>query len=109
MSKIESSRKDLKINGYVHPTEIVAKQTGKYKTFDTENKNEDYVSAVHRSTYATFTDKDYTDNYNKICPECGDAALYECECKLKDRQCSKGHVWYIDKSGFIKKGDPHDN
>ena len=41
------------------------------------------------------------------CPECGGTALYVCNCKYKDKQCGKGHVWYINSKKQIVKGDPH--
>ena len=41
------------------------------------------------------------------CPECGGTALYVCNCKYKDKQCGKGHVWYINSKKQIAKGDPH--
>ena len=118
MSNIENARKDLQISGYVHPTEIVSNTTKKYKTFNTESKGKDYVSSRPTSKYATFTNKEHVDGrvdgredgkIDKGCPDCGDDALYECDCELKDKQCSKGHVWYINKSGHIKRGDPHEN
>ena len=108
-NNIESARKELKISGYVHPTDIVPKTVTQYKTFNTESKGENYGNSKHKSGYATFTDNEYTDNYAKGCPDCGNDALYECDCVLKDKQGSNGHVWYTDKSGHIKRGDPHEN
>ena len=106
MSDIE--RKNLSIVGYQHPTEISItnpkKGTKKYKTLNTESKEKDYISSRPKSNYAKFTDN----ISQNACPECGDDALMECNCELKDKQCSKGHVWYINKYGYITKGDPHD-
>lgn len=108
MSEFDKSR-DIKINGYVHPVENIPKKpknsNNPYKTFNTEKKNTDYVSSKNKSAYATFSDKETL----KGCPECGGDALYVCNCELNDNQCAKGHVWYTDKSGQIKKGDPHDD
>lgn len=111
-NNIEKSRKDLTISGYVHPTSSnsstssTSKST--YKSFNTESKkNDDYVSSKPKSEYATFTDKESAKQANG-CPDCGGEALYLCNCKYKDKQCSEGHVWYTNSKGLIKRGDPHD-
>ena len=104
MPNIETNRKELHISGYVHPVSTSSNKNA-YKTFNTESKNDDYATSKSKSAYATFTDKQST---SKGCPDCGGDALYECNCELKDKQCSKGHVWYINKDGHIKRGDPHD-
>ena len=108
MSDIEKMQRETTISGYVHPPENIPSSSknnmNRYKTFNAENKNTYYVSATNKSVYAKFSDKD---TIPKGCPDCGEEALYECDCELKDKQCAKGHVWYIDKSGHIKKGDPH--
>lgn len=106
MSNIEKARRELKISGYVHPTAKPSGSFNPYKTFNTESKKSDYETAKNKSCYATFTDKESVTNG---CPTCGGDALYVCECELKDKQCSKGHVWYLNKSGHIRKGDPHDD
>jgi hypothetical protein len=43
------------------------------------------------------------------CPDCGGEALYVCDCEFKDKQCSNGHVWYVNSKSVIKRGDPHEN
>ena len=107
MSDIEKIRRETTIAGYVHPIENTSKNnTNRYKTFNAEKKGTDYVTAKNKSAYAKFTDNE---TIPKGCPDCGGQALYVCDCELKDKQCDKGHVWYIDKSGHIKKGDPHEN
>ena len=106
MSNFDKSRQDIKINGYVHPIEHITKKSNNknnpYKTFNTEKKDTDYVSCKNKSSYATFSDKEFG------CPVCGGESLYVCNCELNDKQCSNGHVWYKDKSGRIKNEDPHD-
>lgn len=107
MSDIEKARKQLNISGYVHPTEIISNTSKVYKTLDTEKKDTNYFTGSKKSVYATFTEKTETSSNN--CPTCQEDALYSCDCTLYDKQCKNGHVWYTDKSGAIKVGDPHDN
>jgi hypothetical protein len=107
MSSIENSRKDLKIDGYVHPTEKLNTSYNPYKTFNTDNKKSDYETAKTKSGYATFTDKESVSKQSNLCPECGIEAMYICSCELKDKQCPKGHVWYVNKSGNVINKDPH--
>ena len=107
MSNIEKIRKEAKIAGYVHPTENKpSNSTNSYKIFNTEKKDTDYSTSKSKSHYATFTDKD---SISKVCPDCGGNALYICDCEFNDKQCSNGHVWYIDKFGSIKRNDPHED
>jgi hypothetical protein len=107
MSNIEKDRTNLKISGYVHPTEVITtSDINTYKVFNTESKKEDYSSVKPQTTYAIFSDKTPT-GQPVGCPVCGGEALYVCNCELKDKQCSKGHVWYINKDGHITKSDPH--
>lgn len=107
MSNIEKARSELKISGYVHPVKpsIVYNP---YKTFNTESKQSEYQSVKKKSLYSTFTDKESYFKKGNGCPECGEEALYVCDCDCNDKQCSNGHVWFINKSGQIENGDPHD-
>ena len=112
MSEFDKSRQDIKINGYVHPVENIHKKPSNnnnpYKTFNPEKKGTDYLSSKNKSVYATFSDKEVLKETSNVCPQCRGEALYICNCELRDKQCEKGHVWYTEKSGHIKTGDPHD-
>ena len=108
MSNIEKDRRELKISGYVHPTSNNSVYNP-YKTFNTENKSTNYATTKKKSAYATFTDQESVQKQSNVCPDCDGVALYVCDCELKDKQCYKGHVWYTNKSGQIKRGDPHDD
>ena len=105
MSNIEQQR-ELKISGYVHPTENIPNNNNinPYKSFNTEKKDYTYIPYNNKGIYATFTDKNRS---IKGCPDCGGDAIYICDCELRDKQCSKGHIWYYDKSFNIKRDDPH--
>ena len=110
MSEIEKARKKLQIVGYEHPTNTdginVSSKHKLYKTFNTETKHKQYLSSSHVRDYATFTEKN-TKQLGMTCPDCGNVALYECDCRYKDKQCGKGHIWHINKDGKIIVGDPH--
>lgn len=111
MSEIENARRNLQICGYQHPSKIITNTDKQYKIFNTESKNEDYTKSKRWSQYATFTEKENKKLLYKnanICPTCGGDALYACDCKYKDKQCSNGHVWFINKDKKIVMGDPHD-
>lgn len=106
-NNIKQTRDNLHISGYVHPTtsnSYSSKST--YKFFNTESKKDDYISSKPKSIYATFNDKNTTKQDNK-CPDCGGEALYACDCEFNDKQCIKSHIWYTNKEGEIKLGDPH--
>lgn len=108
MSDIEQAKRKLDICGYAHPINTKSSKDKKYMTFDTENtEKKSYDSFTKYSGYAKFTSKDSSKNY-MTCPECGETALYVCNCKYKDKQCGNGHVWYINSKKQIIKSDPHD-
>jgi len=113
MSDIEKARRQLQIRGYVHPENAVSSKDKRYKTFDSETKEKkDYGSSISNSRYATFTDKGWEKPRKKLvmyCPECGQVALYDCNCEYKDKQCGNGHVWHINRRGQIARGDPHED
>lgn len=111
MSEIESARRKLQISGYQHPTEIIPKKSKQYKIFNTESKTNDYTKPSKFFSYATFTDKESEQKLYKqsnICPVCRLDALYVCDCQYADKQCSNGHVWFINKNNNVSIGDPHD-
>jgi hypothetical protein len=100
----DNERKKLSIVGYEHPSSSVSRLNKKYKTLNTEDTQKNYTSSGQKSNYAKFSDNSSL----ILCPECGETAIMECGCDFKDRQCGKGHVWYINKKGDITKGDPHE-
>lgn len=109
MSDIERARRQLQISGYVHPENTNTSKSKRYKIFDSQNKEKkSYMSSLNFDHYATFSEKKSQQNLLMICPVCGGQAMYECSCKYKDKQCSKGHIWYINLNGKIAKGDPHE-
>ena len=105
MSDINKAREALNTCGYQHPETLNKKSDKIYKTFNPGTDSKDpYVKPSKTSVYATFTEKDTKFN----CPECGDKALYSCNCQYKDKACKNNHIWFTDLDGTIRNGDPHD-
>jgi hypothetical protein len=108
-----SEKKNLEIQGYEHPNNLNYSGNKKYKIFNSESeyKKNNYVTSKNWEEYSTFNGEEY--NYNTTleksnsCPKCKNEALYSCNCNYKDKQCSKGHVWYINNNNEIQLGDPH--
>lgn len=98
------------IPGYEHPGDnIVSKSSGGYyKTF-TEGKkpkkNEKFgrtsTGDVYGNVRTSVTDEDQT------CPVCKKTAISTCNCGFSDKRCENGHIWYTDRTGKVKKGNPH--
>jgi hypothetical protein len=100
------------INGYTHPKSVNvvsrAKQS-KYKTFDETNKKK----AKSMEEFGTNAQTQYantgklTHEYDAKCPTCSGVSVSTCPCGYSDKKCSNGHVWYTDRNGKIKMGNPH--
>lgn len=92
------------INGYEHPSEhIYTSRNGVYKTFTEGQKyQEDFGNVIVGKQYAVSSDL----NKDK-CPECKGNAIRTCQCGYSDKTCLNGHVWYTDRDGKPKKGNPH--
>jgi hypothetical protein len=92
------------INGYEHPSEhMYTSRNGVYKTFTEGQKyQEDFGNVIVGKQYAVNSDL----NDDK-CPECKGNAIRTCQCGYSDKTCSNGHVWYTDRDGKPKKGNPH--
>lgn len=93
------------IPGYTHPTELKYSRNSMYKTF-TEGKKakkkEKFGKTVAGKQYATYGEID-----SETCPECNTPSVATCHCAYSDKKCSNGHIWYINRDGKIKSGNPH--
>lgn len=95
------------IPGYEHPenNSTISRNTGIYKTF-TEGKkpkkNEKFGNTQGKTQYSIISTESI-----ETCPECSQSAVYICNCAFSDKRCDKGHIWYTDRSGQIKIGNPH--
>ena len=81
---------------------------GIYKIFDDKAKGK--KKEVFKTT--DLVDKYKNDNYekdeeNETCPVCSENSIYTCYCVYNDKKCSNDHIWYIQRDGKIKVGNPH--
>ena len=93
-----------KIEGYEHPSEhnYISRQ-GVYKTFtEGQKKQEEFGSITSGKQYAK--NNDFIEDK---CPECNQISVRTCQCGYSDKTCSNGHVWYTDREGKAKLGNPH--
>lgn len=102
-----ASKTDV-IPGYTHPTTVVSSRGNVYKTFTEgkkRKKKEKFGSTtVNGNKYSSAVTED------KIvhnCPKCSEEAVKVCPCGYSDKTCPNGHVWYIDREGMVKNGNPH--
>ena len=107
---IESARKNLKLAGYVHPESTNTNRDSRYKTFsETDKKKKSHMdkfkSVAVGKQYASLATK--IDEADTICPVCKEKAIDYCDCVYSDKKCKEGHVWYIDREGETKVGNPH--
>ena len=111
--KIERARCQ-EIKGYVHPpTTNNCNRDPRYKTFDDGgNKKISKMKKVKGvsvgPSYAAYGHPP-EDLPEFLCPLCPNKspAVSTCPCVNNDMRCVQGHVWYIDRSGKIRTGDPH--
>ena len=98
------------IPGYNHPenNSVTQKGTSIYKTF-TEGKkvkkNEKFGSTQIGVNY-TKAGKNI-DEKEEVCPVCDKPPVVICNCIYSDKKCKDGHIWYTDRGGKIKTGNPH--
>ena len=100
-----------KIPGYVHPeTNSSVSKGGIYKTF-TEGKkpkkNEKFGNTQLNNIY--IKSKEYNTEEEDLCPVCDNPPVNICNCIYSDKRCELNHIWYTDRTGKIKTGNPHKN
>lgn len=99
-------KRNQEISGYVHPTTSSTGKSKVYKTF-TEGKkakkNEKFGSVNAGNNYATLE----VSEAEEVCPKCKEPVVDTCPCGHSDKKCSNGHVWYTDREGKMKLGNPH--
>ena len=106
---MKASKNDI-IKGYTHPTKIVSSRGNVYKTF-TEGakakKKEKFGSTISGNKYMSSSDLTTDKKIVYKCPECSEEAVKLCQCGYSDKTCPNGHVWYNDREGNTKVGNPH--
>lgn len=102
---LETARNTV-ISGYSHPEKVNATvKAGVYKTFDETakaKKNEVFGTVTATKQYSTYGELE-----EELCPECNEKSVKTCPCGYSDKSCANNHSWYTDRSGTIKKGNPH--
>lgn len=104
-----TARKKLNIPGYVHPKSNNSRNS-MYKTFSEGGKK--------KKDMTKFKTTELNDGYSMvnieiseshICPikDCGQTCVFICQCAYNDKRCSNGHIWYINREGEKKIGNPH--
>lgn len=93
-----------KIQGYEHPTFTnYSDNNGIYKTFtDNKKQKEEFGITIVGKQYAVYGNYD-----EELCPICNEPPINICQCGYNDKKCSKSHMWYTDRDGKIKNGNPH--
>ena len=99
------------IPGYVHPngpSNYSRKGGGVYKTFtegEEASDTETFSSTCVETHYAVQGGTEQEDG--DTCPQCKGPSVSVCPCAYSDKTCGKGHVWYTDRSGSTRNGNPH--
>lgn len=95
------------IIGYEHPTNAnYSSNSGIYKTF-TEGKKIKRKEKFGKTTViAQYTTYDTRLDKN-LCPICNIPSINTCSCVYNDKKCSNAHMWYTDRNGNTKSGNPH--
>ena len=104
---MESKRPD-KITGYNHPTTLKYSRNNRYKTFtegQKPKKKEKFNTTEVGNTYSSYKELDVETDIK--CPTCNEKVVKRCECTYNDKTCKLGHIWYTDRDGKIKTGNPH--
>ena len=42
-----------------------------------------------------------------LCPVCSSPPVETCNCGFSDKKCENDHIWYTDREGKVKNGNPH--
>jgi hypothetical protein len=99
----------LQLSGYKHPESVNDDRGSKYKTFSDSDINR---KAKNIDDFkGTISGRNYTLNKNvealDICPKCNSPVIRTCNCAYSDKHCKYGHIWYVERNGDIKFGNPH--
>jgi hypothetical protein len=93
------------IPGYQHPTSSSYSRQSMYKTFTEGNKpkkKEKFGKTTGGKQYASYGELE-----EELCPLCEKPPIKTCPCSYNDKYCDEGHIWYTNRDGNIKQGNPH--
>lgn len=94
--------RETPIHGYVHPKSTNVNRDSQYKTF-TEGNKKFGITTVGKQ----YSKYDNNEESNITCPKCNLPVLEICPCAFNDKKCSSGHIWYTNRDGKMKIGNPH--
>lgn len=106
---MDSKQSNL-IPGYSHPTHTISSRGRMYKTFSEGSKpkkKEKFGNTTLDNQYLSSKDLRHEEKIEHKCPSCDELANKICNCSYNDKTCPKGHIWYTDREGNIKVGNPH--
>lgn len=102
--------------GYVHPTEGNSSRQPQYMGYSVSDDQKalgmgEYLAPKPYDPYAVFNAENSGANtdHTDICPLCDEKAMYSCSCPFLDMMCKQGHIWFVQKNGTVKIGDPHED
>ncbi len=100
----------LQSAGYQHPSSNNMDRGSKYKTFsDSDTKKaksiDDFKGEIVGRVYSLSKNIEDLD----LCPKCKSEVVRTCQCGYSDKTCKNGHIWYIDRDGSTKYGNPHNS
>ena len=103
-------RRPSAIPGYTHPEKTRYSRAGMYKTF-TEGakprKKEKFGTTTIATQYASSKELESDKAELTSCPICKAPPVNVCPCGYNDKTCKEGHVWFTDRDGKTKSGNPH--
>ena len=94
------------IPGYEHPTNMtLSSRDDVYKTFTEGKKKAKFGTTKLTKRYSS--QGGATNPQEDVCPTCEGNIVTTCNCAFSDKKCAQGHIWYTDRDGKSKVGNPH--
>lgn len=98
-------RPTVNIEGYEPPSQLnYSNKRSIYKTFTPglkAKKNEKFGNTIAEPIYGHYNFEE------EKCPVCKEIPKQLCYCIYNDKSCSNGHIWYYDRDGKLRTGNPH--
>jgi hypothetical protein len=97
------SKRNMTIPGYIHPETPSGNEGKIYKIFKGKKPKKGDKGVPVGNNYIRIDSTPVNDS----CPTCEELCVLTCPCGHSDKTCSNGHVWYTDRGGTLKIGNPH--